>query len=308
MAKVERHLDDARARRARSVVVDRASRLDLLKQELVFAFQDRVAFVRREIDDFGVHRDADIGVAHLLALADTERQREAVAFDDDQFRERTRVQVETYRLEGDAQERQRETRVLREPQLRVDVQALVGQRVLLQLLDGEALAGEFGARLVEVVGDFVVQLHVLAVASLGSVAADHKVLALNQRVAKRVGPVRAGRAVGAVRLDAWAHDDVRHLRHQIGVLWNIERNLFVVANSARRADFNNSLDEVRVSEIVVDEQGNDGARDAIVPKSSRHFLRESFFLHIHLPNLFFLRKDTGFSTGYNATPSRAGLE
>ena len=261
VAEIERHLDDAAARRARDVVVDRASRLDLFEQELVFAFEDGVAFVRRQIDDFGVRRDADVRVAHLLALADTQRQREAIAFDDDQFAERASVHVQAHRLERDAQQRQRQTWVLGEPQLRVDVQTLVRQRILLQLLNREALASELGTRLVEVVRDFVVQFHVLAVTSFGSVAADHEIFTLNERVTKRVRPVRARRAVGAVRLNARAHDDVRQLRHQIGVLRDVERNLLVVADRARRRDFNDRLDKVRVTKVVVHKQRYDWTRD-----------------------------------------------
>ena len=151
--------------------------------------------------------------------------------------------MQAHRLQRDAQERQRKTRVLGEPKLRVDVQALVRHRVLLQLLDRVALARELGARLVEVVRDLVVDLHPLAVASLGGVRANDEIHAVDQRMRPRVGPVDRRAAVATVRLDARAHHHKPEVRHEIGVLRDVERDRLVERLRAR--NHRNGLETAR---------------------------------------------------------------
>ena len=261
VAKVERHADDARTRRARCVVRDRAGGLHLLEEKLVLTLEDGVALVRRQVNHLGVRRQANVRVADGLLLADAQRRREAVALAHDQLAERARVQLQAHRLQRDAQQWQREARVLGEPKLRVDVETLVGHRILLQLRHSVALAGELGARLVEVVRDLVIDLHVLTVARLSRVRTDEKVHAVDERVGPRVGPVDGAATVGTVRLNARSHNHQPQIRHQIRMLWNVERDRLVEGGLARRRDLNQTLDEMSMTEVVVDKQRRLGTRD-----------------------------------------------
>ena len=261
VAKVERHADDAGAAGARGVVRDWASGLHLLEQELIFALQNGVALVRRQVDDLGVGGHADVRVANGLLLADAQRRGKAVALTDDQLAERAGVQLQADRLQSDAEQWQRKTWVLGEPELRIDVQALVRHRVLLQLRNGVALTGELGARLVEVVGDLVVDLHVLTVARLGGVRANQKVHAVDQSVRPGVGPVDGAAAVGTVGFNARSHDDQPQIGHQVGMLWDVERDRLVECGRAGRRNLNQTLDEMSVSEIIVDKERRLWTRD-----------------------------------------------
>lgn len=261
VAEIERHADDARARRAAGVVRDRASGLHLLKEKLVLALKDGVALVLREVDHLCVRSEANVRIAHNLLLAHTKRRSKAVALADEQFVERARVQLQAHRLQRNAQQRQSKTRVLREPELRVNVQTLVRHRVLLQLLHRVALARKLGTRLVEVVRDLVVDLHPLAVASLGGVRANDEVHAVDERVRPSVRPVDARAAVATVRLNARSHDDQPQVRHEIRVLRDVERDRLVVRRRARRRDLNQRLDKVRVAQVVVHKERRLGARN-----------------------------------------------